>query len=99
LHTLKNSFFSQQNIYNKMDQTTTMIIIVAIIIIIVLLDSKREPYYNLFGQWVDGPFDESTDIVDMTTPLYASYKMSYPGWRGHGWPRYYYYYPRHYYWY
>lgn len=63
-----------------------IILIIAIVAISMILCSKQESYYNVFGQWVDGPFDQKTDGIDMSSPAYRLSKTPYYWWWHHGIP-------------
>ena len=45
---------------------------------------KKESYYNVFGQWVESPFDESLDNLNLNSPAHRYVRSVSP---------YYWYYP------
>jgi hypothetical protein len=53
----------------------SVLIICAIIIIIFLLCSKQENYFNIFGQYIDGPSDDF-DGINMSSPIYRLWRQN-----------------------
>lgn len=71
----------------------TIIITLIVLIILALFYKKQESYYNVFGQWIDSPFDENEDGIQMSSPSYRLSKSPYYRWWYSGiphFPEYYY---------
>jgi hypothetical protein len=69
------------------------LILLVIAIIFILLCSKKENYYNVFGQYIDGPSDD-TDGINEFSPQYSLSRTPYFWWWNNGipiYPEYWYY--------
>jgi hypothetical protein len=62
-----------------------LLIFCVIAIIFLLLFSKQENYYNVFGQYVDGPSDD-TDGINEISPQYRLSRTPYFWWWDSGIP-------------
>jgi hypothetical protein len=62
-----------------------LLIICTVIILFMLLCSNQENYYNVFGQYVDGPSDE-TDGINEFSPQYSLSRTPYFRWWNSGIP-------------
>ncbi len=63
----------------------TLFIIIAIIIIFVMLCNKQESYYNVIGQYIDGPADD-TDGINESAPNYSLSRIPNYWWWNNGIP-------------